>query len=44
MKNRYRLFQRSSGIFFLEDDVTRKQESLLTRDKTVATHDTSACV
>jgi integrase len=36
MKNRYRLFQRSSGIFFLEDDVTRKQESLRTRDKTVA--------
>jgi uncharacterized protein RhaS with RHS repeats len=36
MKNRYRLFQRSSGIFFLENDVTRKQESLRTRDKTVA--------
>ena len=36
MKNRYRLFQRSSGIFFLENDVTRKQESLRTRDRTVA--------
>jgi integrase len=30
------LFQRSSGIFFLENDVTRKQESLRTRDKATA--------
>jgi Reverse transcriptase (RNA-dependent DNA polymerase)/Group II intron, maturase-specific domain len=36
MKNRYRLFQRTSGIFFLENDVTRKQESLRTRDKATA--------
>ncbi len=36
MKNRYRLFQRSSGIFFLENCDTRKQESLKTRDKAIA--------
>lgn len=36
MKNQYRLFQRSSGIFYLENDVTRQQESLRTRDRAVA--------
>ena len=36
MKNRYRLFQRSNGIFFLENCETRKQESLKTRDKAAA--------
>ncbi|HVU27570.1 MAG TPA: tyrosine-type recombinase/integrase [Verrucomicrobiae bacterium] len=36
MKSRYRLFQKRSGIFFLENSVTRKQESLRTRDKTIA--------
>ena len=36
MKLRYRLFQRSSGIFFLEDRISKKQESLKTRDKTAA--------
>ena len=36
MKLRYRLFQRSSGIFFLEDRISKKQESLKTREKTAA--------
>ena len=36
MKLRYRLFQRGNGIFFIEDRVTRKQTSLLTRDKAAA--------
>ena len=36
MKLRYRLFQRSNGIFFIEDRVTRKQASLQTRDHTAA--------
>jgi len=36
MKLRYRLFRRSNGLFFIEDTVTRKQESLRTRDKAVA--------
>jgi len=36
MKLRYRLFQRSSGIFFIEDRIGKKQESLKTRDKTAA--------
>ncbi len=36
MKTRYRLFQRNSGIFFLQDNLTAKQESLKTRDKTAA--------
>ena len=36
MKLRYRLFQRSSGIFFIEDRISKKQESLKTRDKTAA--------
>jgi integrase len=36
VKLRYRLFQRSNGIFFIEDRVTRKQASLQTRDKAAA--------
>jgi hypothetical protein len=36
VKLRYRLFQRSNGIFFIEDRVTRKQASLRTRDKAAA--------
>src|ERR1700761_4068024 len=34
--NRYRLFQRKSGIYFLQDNTTDKQESLRTRDKAEA--------
>ena len=36
VKLRYRLFQRSTGIFFIEDRVTGKQASLQTRDKIAA--------
>jgi integrase len=36
MKRQYRLFQRNNGIFFVQNNVTGKQESLKTRDKTVA--------
>jgi integrase len=36
MRQRYRLFRRSSGIFFIEDRATRRQESLRTKDKEVA--------
>jgi len=36
MKLRYRLFRKKSGIFFLEDRVSRKQGGLKTRDKTEA--------
>jgi hypothetical protein len=36
VKLRYRLFQRSNGIFFIEDRVTGKQASLQTRDKVAA--------
>ena len=36
MKLRYRLFQRSNGLFFVEDRVTGKQASLRTRDKVAA--------
>lgn len=34
--NRYRIFKRSNGIYFLEDKETRKQESLKTRDRSQA--------
>jgi hypothetical protein len=34
--NRYRIFKRKSGIYFLEDNKTKKQESLRTPDKTQA--------
>ena len=36
MKLRYRLFQRSSGIYFIEDQITGKQQSLKTRDRHAA--------
>lgn len=36
MKLRYRLFRRGSGLFFIEDTITKKQESLRTRDKAIA--------
>jgi integrase len=36
MKNRYRLFERKNGILFLEDRITRKQESLRTRNREAA--------
>jgi integrase len=36
MKLRYRLFRKKSGIFFLEDRVNGRQESLKTRDRTAA--------
>jgi hypothetical protein len=34
--NRYRLFQRRNGIYFLQDNKTNRQESLHTRDRTDA--------
>ena len=34
--NRYRLFQRRNGIYFLQDNKTNRQESLRTRDLTDA--------
>ena len=37
MKLTYRLFRKRSGIYFCEDRVTRRQESLHTREKAVAT-------
>lgn len=36
MKTRFRLFRRASGIFYIEDSVTLRQESLKTKDKTAA--------
>ena len=36
MKRQYRLFQRNTGIFFIQNNITGKQESLKTRDKTAA--------
>jgi integrase len=33
MKTRYRLFKRNSGIFFIQDNASGKQESLRTRDR-----------
>jgi hypothetical protein len=36
MKTRYRLFQRSRGVFFIQDNVTGRQESLRTRDRKAA--------
>lgn len=36
MKLRYRLFRRSNGLYFVEDTVTKKQESLRTREKAIA--------
>lgn len=36
MKLRYRLFERKNGIYFIEDRVNGKQESLKTRDRIAA--------
>ena len=36
MKRQYRLFQRNSGIFFIQNNTSGKQESLKTRDKKTA--------
>ena len=36
MKTRFRLFQRASGVYYLEDTETLRQESLKTKDKHVA--------
>jgi len=33
MKNRFRVFRRGWGTYYCEDLVTKKQESLKTRDK-----------
>lgn len=33
MENRYRVYRRENGIYYLEDVVTKQQESLRTRDK-----------
>ena len=37
MKLRYRLFRKASGIYFIENRLTRQQKSLQTRDKESAT-------
>ena len=36
MRTRFRWFQRASGVFYIEDTVTLRQESLRTKDKTAA--------
>lgn len=36
MKTRFRLFQRASRVFYVEDTETLRQESLKTKDKNVA--------
>jgi len=36
MKTRFRLFRRASGVFYIEDSATLRQESLRTKDKTAA--------
>jgi integrase len=36
MKAKYRLFERASGKFYIEDTETKRQESLQTKDKDVA--------
>ena len=36
MKTRYRLFERNTGIFFNQDNISGKQESLRTRAKQAA--------
>ena len=33
MQNKYRLFRRNSGVYFIQENATGKQESLKTRDK-----------
>ena len=37
--NHYQLFRRRSGIFYLKNWATRKQESLRTRDKAAYVND-----
>lgn len=36
MQERYRLYQRENGMFYLEERSTKKQESLRTKDKAEA--------
>src|SRR5689334_23105931 len=36
MKNRYRMFRRGGGVFYLQDSVTGKQESLRTINRAQA--------
>ena len=36
MQNRYRLFRRAGGLYYVHDASTGKQESLRTRDKNYA--------
>lgn len=36
MKARFRLFERASGVFYIEDTETNRQESLKTKDKDIA--------
>jgi integrase len=36
MQTRFRLFRRASGVFYVEDTTTLRQESLKTKDKTTA--------
>lgn len=36
MKNQLRIFQRNSGVFYIEDTATKKQESLRTKERGVA--------
>lgn len=36
MKHRFRLYRRDGGIYYIQDDQTRKQESLHTRDRVEA--------
>ncbi len=36
MKTRFRLFRRASGVFYIEDSTTLRQESLKTKDRIVA--------
>jgi hypothetical protein len=33
MENRYRVYRRENGIYYIEDVVTKQQESLRTRHK-----------
>ena len=37
MQERYPLYQRHNGIYYLEDVATRKQESLKTKNRSEAT-------
>ena len=49
MKNHYRLYRRAGGVYYAEDVVTRRQESLKTREKATAerlanSHMIDACI